>query len=112
MPTPAVLGLHLAEHRGGGAGAGPGASLARVTRGLGAGPAVEEIAATMLSATCRRLAPALWGPRAPSAVARRCLLAPGVRSFADQSERAEEPRTFHPELLKFLVCPLSKKPLR
>ncbi|XP_052575738.1 protein preY, mitochondrial isoform X2 [Peromyscus californicus insignis] len=66
----------------------------------------------MLSATCRRLAPAMRGPRSPSAVARRYLLAPGVRSFADQSERAEEPRTFHPALLKFLVCPLSKKPLR
>ncbi|EGV91650.1 Protein preY, mitochondrial [Cricetulus griseus] len=66
----------------------------------------------MLSAACRRLGPALRGPRAPSAVAGRCLLAPGVRSFADQGGRAEEPRTFHPELLRCLVCPLSKKPLR
>lgn len=70
------------------------------------------VGAAMLSAACRRLVPALRGPRAPSAVAGRCLLAPGVRSFADQGGRAEEPRTFHPELLRCLVCPLSKKPLR
>ncbi|XP_034357336.1 protein preY, mitochondrial [Arvicanthis niloticus] len=66
----------------------------------------------MLSATCRRLAPVLRRPCAPPAVARRCLQAPGARSCADQSERAEQPRTFHPALLQFLVCPLSKKPLR
>lgn len=66
----------------------------------------------MLSATCRRLAPALRRPSAPSAVAQRCLQVPGARSYADQSEKAEQPRTFHPALLQFLVCPLSKKPLR
>ncbi|OBS73906.1 hypothetical protein A6R68_15554 [Neotoma lepida] len=66
----------------------------------------------MLSAVYRKLALALRGTRPPSAVARGYLLAPGVRSFADESKRAEEPRTFHPALLKFLVCPLSKKPLR
>uniref|UniRef100_A0A8C6QM37 Protein preY, mitochondrial n=2 Tax=Nannospalax galili TaxID=1026970 RepID=A0A8C6QM37_NANGA len=67
----------------------------------------------MLSAVCSRLA---WAPRAPRtvwALTRRCLQAPGPRSCAKQSERAEEPpRTFHPSLLEFLVCPLSKKPLR
>ncbi|XP_055468760.1 protein preY, mitochondrial [Psammomys obesus] len=66
----------------------------------------------MLSATCRRLAQGLWRPRASAAVTRRCLLVPGARSYADQSEKAEEPCTFHPALLQFLVCPLSKKPLR
>ncbi|XP_051059011.1 protein preY, mitochondrial [Phodopus roborovskii] len=74
--------------------------------------AALAVGAAMLSATCRGLAPALRGPRAPSAVAGRCLLAPGVRSLADQGGRAEEPRTFHPALLRVLVCPLSKKPLR
>lgn len=66
----------------------------------------------MLITACCRLTPALRGPRAQSAVAGRYLLAPGVRSFADRSDKAEEPRTFHPALLQFLVCPLSKKPLR
>ncbi|GAB1290876.1 Protein preY, mitochondrial [Apodemus speciosus] len=66
----------------------------------------------MLSATCLRLARALRRPRAPSAVVRRCLQVPGARSCADQSERTGQPGTFHPALLQFLVCPLSKKPLR
>lgn len=66
----------------------------------------------MLSAMCRRLAPALRRSSAPSAVAQRCLQVPGARTYADQSEKAEQPRTFHPALLQFLVCPLSKKPLR
>lgn len=66
----------------------------------------------MLSATCRGLAPALRRPRAPSAVAWRCLLGTGARSCAGQSEKAGEPHTFHPALLRVLVCPLSKKPLR
>lgn len=66
----------------------------------------------MLSATSLRLAPALRRPGALSAVAGRCLQVPGARFCSDQSERAEQPRTFHPALLQFLVCPLSKKPLR
>lgn len=66
----------------------------------------------MLGATCRRLAPALRRLRALSAVAGRFLQVPGARLCSDQSERAEQPHTFHPALLQFLVCPLSKKPLR
>ncbi|XP_062959222.1 protein preY, mitochondrial [Cynocephalus volans] len=68
----------------------------------------------MLSRTCGRLASVLRGTLAPpSEVARRCLHASGSRPLADRSERAEEPpRTFDPALLEFLVCPLSKKPLR
>ncbi|EDL88035.1 similar to RIKEN cDNA 2610022G08, isoform CRA_a [Rattus norvegicus] len=66
----------------------------------------------MLTTTCRRLSQALQRPHALSAVAQRCLRAPGARSYADQNEKAEQPRTFHPALLQFLVCPLSKKPLR
>ncbi|XP_058403471.1 protein preY, mitochondrial [Diceros bicornis minor] len=71
----------------------------------------------MLRALCGRLASALRGTRAPpSAVVRRCLRASGARQSADKSERTEgteEPaRGFDPALLEFLVCPLSKKPLR
>ncbi|XP_017400587.1 protein preY, mitochondrial [Cebus imitator] len=68
----------------------------------------------MLSGARGRLASALRGTRAqPSAVARRCLHASGSRPSADQNKRTEEtPRTFDPALLEFLVCPLSKKPLR
>lgn len=66
----------------------------------------------MLSTTSLRLARALRRPCALSAVAGRCLQVPGARFCSDQSERAEQPRTFHPALLQFLVCPLSKKPLR
>lgn len=68
----------------------------------------------MLSRACGRLASALRGTRAPtSAVARRCLRVLGSRPSADKSERTGEPhRTFDSPLLEFLVCPLSKKPLR
>lgn len=74
--------------------------------------ASSAVRAAMLSTTCRSLSQALQRPHALSAVAQRCLRAPGARSYADQNERAEQPRTFHPALLQFLVCPLSKKPLR
>ncbi|XP_011354605.2 protein preY, mitochondrial [Pteropus vampyrus] len=69
---------------------------------------------TMLSGACGKLASALRRTRAPaSAVARRCLRASGSRLSADKSERTGEPhRTFDLSLLEFLVCPLSKKPLR
>lgn len=67
----------------------------------------------MLSAACCRLA---WTQRAPGALCaltRRCLCVSGSRSRAEPSEGPEEPpRTFQPALLEFLVCPLSKKPLR
>lgn len=68
----------------------------------------------MLSRACGRLASALRGTRAPtSAVARRCLRVLGSRPSADKSERTgESHRTFDSPLLEFLVCPLSKKPLR
>ncbi|XP_054447526.1 protein preY, mitochondrial [Pteronotus mesoamericanus] len=68
----------------------------------------------MLSASCGRLASVLRSTRVlPSTVARRYLRASGSRPSADQRERTEEPpRAFDPSLLKFLVCPLSKKPLR
>ncbi|XP_069341615.1 protein preY, mitochondrial [Eulemur rufifrons] len=68
----------------------------------------------MLSGARGKLALALRGTRAPtSAAARRCLHASGSRPSADRSKKAEEPpRAFDPALLKFLVCPLSKKPLR
>lgn len=68
----------------------------------------------MLSAACGRLASALRSTRAlPSAVSRRCLRGSGSQRSADHSERTEEPsRDFDPALLEFLVCPLSKKPLR
>lgn len=69
---------------------------------------------TMLSGACGWLASALRGPRVPPfAVARRCLHASGARRSADKSERSgDPPRAFDPALLEFLVCPLSKKPLR
>ncbi|XP_070308226.1 protein preY, mitochondrial isoform X1 [Odocoileus virginianus] len=68
----------------------------------------------MLSGVCGRLASALRGTRAPpSAVALRCVHASSSRPSADKSERTEKPpRAFDQALLEFLVCPLSKKPLR
>ncbi|XP_044080466.1 protein preY, mitochondrial [Neovison vison] len=68
----------------------------------------------MLSGACGCLALALRRPRVPPfAVARRCLHAAGSRPSADKSERSgDPPRAFDPALLEFLVCPLSKKPLR
>ncbi|XP_010858473.1 PREDICTED: protein preY, mitochondrial isoform X1 [Bison bison bison] len=68
----------------------------------------------MLSGVCARLASALRGTRAPpSAVALRCLHASSSRPSADKSDRTEKPpRAFDQALLEFLVCPLSKKPLR
>ncbi|XP_057585533.1 protein preY, mitochondrial [Hippopotamus amphibius kiboko] len=68
----------------------------------------------MLSGVCGRLASALRGTRAPPAeVARRCLHASGARPSADKSERTgKPPGACDPALLEFLVCPLSKKPLR
>ncbi|XP_036313594.1 protein preY, mitochondrial [Pipistrellus kuhlii] len=67
----------------------------------------------MLSAG--RLGSVLRGTRAPppSTVARRCLRVSGSRPAADESERPGGPsQAFDPALLEFLVCPLSKKPLR
>ncbi|XP_024430621.2 protein preY, mitochondrial [Desmodus rotundus] len=68
----------------------------------------------MLSAAIVGLPSALRSTRAlPSAVARRCLRGSGSQPSADQSEGTEgPPRAFDPVLLEFLVCPLSKKPLR
>ncbi|XP_004480610.2 protein preY, mitochondrial [Dasypus novemcinctus] len=68
----------------------------------------------MLSGACGRLASALRATLTPpSAVFRRWLHASGPRPSADRNRRAEEPpRDFDPALLEFLVCPLSKKPLR
>ncbi|XP_027973624.1 protein preY, mitochondrial [Eumetopias jubatus] len=68
----------------------------------------------MLSGACGWLASALRGPRVPPfTVARRCLHASGSQRSADKSERpGDPPRAFDPALLEFLVCPLSKKPLR
>uniref|UniRef100_A0A8D0PE89 Protein preY, mitochondrial n=1 Tax=Sus scrofa TaxID=9823 RepID=A0A8D0PE89_PIG len=68
----------------------------------------------MLSGARGRLALALRGTRAPpSAVARRCLHASGSRPSADENKKeGKPPRAFDPALLEFLVCPLSKKPLR
>ncbi|XP_055290087.1 protein preY, mitochondrial [Moschus berezovskii] len=68
----------------------------------------------MLSGVCGRLASALRRTRAPpSAVALRCLHASSSRPSAEKSERTEKaPRAFDQALLEFLVCPLSKKPLR
>ncbi|XP_030777878.1 protein preY, mitochondrial [Rhinopithecus roxellana] len=68
----------------------------------------------MLSGARGRLASALQGTSAaPYAVACRCLHASGSRPLAHQSNKTEEPpRAFDPALLEFLVCPLSKKPLR
>ncbi|XP_065734259.1 protein preY, mitochondrial [Phocoena phocoena] len=63
---------------------------------------------------CGRLASALRGTRAqPPAVAQRCVHLSVSRPSPDQSERTRKPpRAFDPALLEFLVCPLSKKPLR
>lgn len=68
----------------------------------------------MLSAAGRKLASALRSTRAPPpTAARRCLRVSGSRPCADKNERnGEPPRAFDPALLEFLVCPLSKKPLR
>lgn len=60
----------------------------------------------MLSGARGRLASALRA----SGVGRRCLRATGSRPSADRSE--QPPSAFDPALLEFLVCPLSKKPLR
>ncbi|EFB17244.1 hypothetical protein PANDA_006641, partial [Ailuropoda melanoleuca] len=58
------------------------------------------------------LASALRGPRVPPfAVARRCLHASG-RSAAKSESNENPPRAFDLALLEFLVCLLSKKPLR
>lgn len=67
---------------------------------------------TMLRAG--RLGSVLRGTRAPPpTVARRCLRVSGPRPAAGGSERpGEAPHAFDPALLEFLVCPLSKKPLR
>lgn len=80
----------------------------------GAGRAAGAGCQAMLSGACGRLASALRGPRGPSfAVARRRLHASGSRRPSDKSERTGgPPRAFDPALLEFLVCPLSKKPLR
>uniref|UniRef100_A0A8C0GN44 Protein preY, mitochondrial n=1 Tax=Chelonoidis abingdonii TaxID=106734 RepID=A0A8C0GN44_CHEAB len=34
------------------------------------------------------------------------------RRFSDRQKDQEQPKAFDPALLEFLVCPLSKKPLR
>ncbi|KAM9237503.1 protein preY, mitochondrial [Dugong dugon] len=62
----------------------------------------------MLSAVCGRLVSAPL-----SAVARKWLHASVPQLSADRRGKAEEsPRALDPVLLEFLVCPLSKKPLR
>lgn len=67
----------------------------------------------MLRGASGRLASVLRQTRAPSsAVARRCLRVSRSRSSADRSERGKVPQAFDPALLEFLVCPLSKKPLK
>ncbi|XP_065751997.1 protein preY, mitochondrial-like [Phocoena phocoena] len=68
----------------------------------------------MLSGLCGQLASALRGTHAePSAGAQRHLHALVSRPSTDKSERMRKPlRAFDPALLLFLVCPLSKKPLR
>ncbi|XP_013378544.1 PREDICTED: protein preY, mitochondrial [Chinchilla lanigera] len=68
----------------------------------------------MLGRACGAISWALRGTRAPPwAAVRRGLRATGSRFAAGPSERAEPPpRAFDPALLEFLVCPLSKKPLR
>ncbi|XP_006867820.1 PREDICTED: protein preY, mitochondrial [Chrysochloris asiatica] len=68
----------------------------------------------MLSGARSRLATALRGTHASqSPVSRRWLHASGPRLSGDQSKKAEEPRpVLDPVLVEFLVCPLSKKPLR
>ncbi|XP_050800033.1 protein preY, mitochondrial [Gopherus flavomarginatus] len=35
-----------------------------------------------------------------------------LRHFSDRQKGQEQPKAFDPALLEFLVCPLSKKPLR
>nr|XP_002715954.1 protein preY, mitochondrial-like [Oryctolagus cuniculus] len=63
----------------------------------------------MLSGARGRLASALRA----SGVGHRCLQATGSPPSADRSDRAgQPPSAFDPALLEFLVCPLSKKPLR
>ncbi|XP_048189621.1 protein preY, mitochondrial [Perognathus longimembris pacificus] len=69
----------------------------------------------MLCAARRTLAAALrgWPCASPWAVARRGLRVTGSQPSAGRGERPEElSRAFDPALLEFLVCPLSKKPLR
>ncbi|XP_075400139.1 protein preY, mitochondrial [Tenrec ecaudatus] len=68
----------------------------------------------MLSGARGRLASALRGARAPRPpVARRGLHAPGPRRSAEGRGEAEGPLgAAEPVWLEFLVCPLSKKPLR
>ncbi|KAM7156640.1 protein preY, mitochondrial [Molossus nigricans] len=70
----------------------------------------------MLSVAGRRLPlpSALRSTGAPHpTVAHRCLRVSGSRLCADGNERnGGPPRAFDPALLEFLVCPLSKKPLR
>ncbi|XP_007466536.1 PREDICTED: protein preY, mitochondrial-like [Lipotes vexillifer] len=63
---------------------------------------------------CGQLASALRDTHAePSAGAQRHLHALVSQPSTDKSERARKPPgTFDPVLLQFLVCPLSKKPLR
>ncbi|XP_040481509.1 protein preY, mitochondrial-like [Ursus maritimus] len=93
-------------------------SLARDWRSRPGGPKAPcgAVAAcrTLPSGACCWLASALRGPRVPPfAVARRCLHASGSRRPADKSERTgDPPRAFDLALLEFLVCPLSKMPLR
>ncbi|KAM9699675.1 protein preY, mitochondrial isoform 1-T1 [Dama dama] len=120
-PRNQSAGLHLSgtafpEHRGAGPGQWswihcnrlelPGCPRAR------RGPVAS--CQTMLSRVCGRFASALRGTRAPpSAVTLRCLHASSSRPSTDKSERTEKPpRAFDQALLEFLVCPLSKKPLR
>uniref|UniRef100_A0A8C3YL11 Protein preY, mitochondrial n=1 Tax=Catagonus wagneri TaxID=51154 RepID=A0A8C3YL11_9CETA len=68
----------------------------------------------MLSRACGWLALTLRGSRAPpSAVACKCLHSSGSRPSADENKKeGKPPGAFDPALLEFLVCPLSKKPLR
>ncbi|XP_005002717.1 protein preY, mitochondrial [Cavia porcellus] len=68
----------------------------------------------MLSWACGTIASALRGARAPPlAVVQRGLRSTSSRFLAGPGEGAEKPlRAFDPALLEFLVCPLSKKPLR
>ncbi|XP_006903505.1 PREDICTED: protein preY, mitochondrial-like [Elephantulus edwardii] len=63
---------------------------------------------------CGRFGLVLRAMLAPlSSVARRCLHASWPQQSGDTSERVEEPLgSLDPTLLEFLVCPLSKKPLR
>ncbi|KAM9049327.1 protein preY, mitochondrial-like [Megaptera novaeangliae] len=68
----------------------------------------------MLSGACGQLVSALRGTHAElSAGAQSCLQASASRPSTDKSERTRKPpRAFDPALLQFLVCPLSKKPLK